>query len=38
MNSLDSRVLKIRWEIPWLNFDEVDLGEAVGGMGRIVRY
>lgn len=22
--------LKIRWEIPWLNFDEVDLGEAVG--------
>lgn len=23
-------LLKIRWEIPWLNFDEVDLGEAVG--------
>lgn len=30
--------LKLRWEIPWLNFNEVDLGEAVGGMRRLVRY
>lgn len=36
-NSLDSRVLKNKMGNTMV-FDEVDLGEAVGGMRRIVRY
>lgn len=30
--------LKIRWEIPWVNSEEVDLGEAAGGMRRRVKW
>lgn len=37
-NSLGSPVLKIRLEIPWLNFCEVDLGAGLGQMRSVIGY
>jgi len=31
------QLVEKRWEIPWLNFNGVDLGKAVGGRRRRVR-